>query len=154
MPVSKNGPLTAALMLAVPQTALAAQTISSVSLTIDSNISVGDDDSDVDVTTSSSKYEVEDVEVTNEPVEWEEDDKPKLKITLTANDDYTFASGFSKSNVSLSGDDGTVTSVSRSSSTLKVYVTLDELEGDDDDYELDSLELQVVLLRIGWGHAG
>ena len=137
-------PMAAALLLFVPQTALAASTISSVSLTIDSNISVGDSDSDVEVSTNSSKYDVEEVEVTNEPSdEWEEDDKPKLKITLEANDDYTFKSGFSKSNVDLDGDDGTVTSVSRSSDTLKVYVTLDALDEDDeDDYELDVYELE------------
>ena len=52
--------------------------------------------------------------------------------------DYYFASGFSKSSVSLSGSDGTVTSVSRSSSdTLIVYVTLDALDDDDSDHDLD-----------------
>ncbi len=43
-----------------------------------------------------------------------------------------------KSSVSLSGSDGTVTSVSRSSSdTLIVYVTLDALDDDDSDHDLD-----------------
>ena len=65
-------------------------------------------------------------------------DKPKFKITIYADDDYYFASGFSKSSVSLSGSDGTVTSVSRSSSdTLVVYVTLDALDDDDSDHDLD-----------------
>ncbi len=92
--------------------------ITSVSLQIDSDITAGDSDSDVEVTSSSSRYDVDDVEVTNEPDdEWEEDDKPRLKITLTAEDGYYFASGsVTKSDVSLSGDDGTVTSVSRSDS--------------------------------------
>ena len=63
---------------------------------------------------------------------------PEIRITLTADDDYYFASGFSKSSVSLSGSDGTVTSVSRSSSdTLIVYVTLDALDDDDSDHDLD-----------------
>ena len=77
--------------------------------------------------------------ITNEPSdEWDDGDKPKLKITLYADDDYYFASGFSKSSVSLSGSDGTVTSVSRSSSdTLIVYVTLDALDDDDSDHDLD-----------------
>ncbi len=118
--------------------------ITSVSLQIDSDITAGDSDSDVEVTSSSSRYDVDDVEVTNEPDdEWEEDDKPRLKITLTAEDGYYFASGsVTKSDVSLSGDDGTVTSVSRSDSdTLLVYVTLDALE-DDGDYELEVYGLE------------
>ena len=135
-------PLTAitamALALSVPMTSLAASKISSVSLKISSEIGAGDSGSDVEVTTSSSKYDVSDTEVTNEPDdEWEDGDKPKLKVTLTADDDYTFASGFSKSDVSLSGDDGKVTSVSRSSDELVVYITLDALDGDDGDYDLD-----------------
>lgn len=136
--------LTSAIcMLSVPATttALAAtgRKISSVPLSIESEIEVGDTDSDVTVFTSSSKFDVDDVVVTNEPSdEWDDGDKPKLKITLYADDDYYFASGFSKSSVSLSGSDGTVTSVSRSSGdTLIVYVTLDALDDDDSDYDLD-----------------
>lgn len=137
-------PLAAAMVLAVPQTALAASTISSVSLTIESNITAGDSDSDVEVTTDSSKYDVEEVEVRNEPDdEWEEGDNPKLKITLVADDDYTFKSGFSKSSVDIDGDDGTVTSVSRSSDELIVYVTLDDLDEDDDDDDDDDYDLDV-----------
>lgn len=130
------------MVFAAPQTALAASTISSVSITIDSSITAGDSDSDVEVTTDSSKYDVEEVEVRNEPDdEWEEGDNPKLKITLTAEDGYSFKSGFSKSNVDIDGDDGNVTSVSRSSDELIIYVTLEDLD-DDDDYDLDVDELE------------
>ena len=135
--------LTSAIcMLSVPAATTALATtgtkISSVPLSIESEIQAGDTDSDVTVSTSSSKFDVDDVVVTNEPSdEWDDGDKPKLKITLYADDDYYFASGFSKSSVSLSGSDGTVTSVSRSSGdTLIVYVTLDALD-DDSDYDLD-----------------
>ena len=123
--------LTAALAAMLPFSASAAtgNKISSISLRIDSEIVAGDSGSDVDVT--------------NEPRdEWEDGDKPKLKVTLTAAEDYYFpTSGLTKSDVSLSGDDGTVTSVSRSSSdTFRVYITLEALDDDDDDdsdYELD-----------------
>ncbi len=137
--------LTAALAAALPFSAAAASgdKISSISLRIDSEIVAGDSGSDVEVTSRSGRYDVEEVEVTNEPRdEWEDGDKPKLKVTLTAAEDYYFpTSGLTKSDVSLSGDDGTVTSVSRSSSdTFRVYITLEALDDDDDDdsdYELD-----------------
>lgn len=118
-------------VLLCPITAKAEIKITSISLSIDSSIVAGDYGSDVEVTSSSSRYEVEDVEVTNEPDdEWEEGDNPKLKITLTASEGYYFSSsGLTKSNVTLKGDGGTVTSVKRSDSvTFLVYVTLDELE--------------------------
>ena len=135
--------LTSAIcMLSVPNTTVLAATgtkINSVPLSIESEIEAGDTDSDVTVSTSSSEFDIDDVVITNEPSdEWDDGDKPKLKITLYADDDYYFASGFSKSSVSLSGSDGTVTSVSRSSSdTLIVYVTLDALDDDDSDHDLD-----------------
>ena len=136
--IPMTGIMTAVLMAAQPCLALAATgtKITSISLEIDSGITAGDSDSDVEVTSGSSRYDVEDVEVTNEPSdEWEEDDKPKLKVTLVADDDYYFpSSGLTKSDVDLDGDDGTVTSIRRSGSdTLYVYITLDALEEDDDD---------------------
>lgn len=134
--------LAAVILTAIsPITSLAATgtSISSVSLRIESDITAGDSGGDVEVTSSSSRFIVDDVEVTNEPDdEWEGSDKPRVKITLEAEDDYYFPSGFSKSSVSLSGDDATVSSVSRSGSdTLVVNVTLEALEDDDSDYDLD-----------------
>ena len=116
--------------------------INSVALSIESEIEAWDTDSDVTVSTSSSEFDIDDVVITNEPSdEWDDGDKPKFKITLYADDDYYFASGFSKSSVSLSGSDGTVTSVSRSSSdTLVVYVTLDALDDSDHDLDVSGLE--------------
>jgi glucan-binding YG repeat protein len=134
---------TAIFMAAFPLSSIAAtQTkISSVSLDIDSDIEAGSSSSDVTVTTSSSKYSVEETTVTNTPNDdWEDGDKPKLKVYVEADDDYYFASGFSKSSVSISGSDGTITSVSRSSSSeLIVYITLDAL----DDYSSSSYDLDV-----------
>jgi hypothetical protein len=131
--------MTAVVLAAVPMTALAATgtSISSVSLYISSEIEAGESGGDVTVTSSSSKFSINDTEVTNDPDgEWKNGNKPKLKVTLEAEDDYYFDSGFSKSSVSLSGSDGTVSSVSRSSSKLIVYITLDALEDDENDHEL------------------
>lgn len=116
--------------------------ISSVTLRVESEIEVGDSGSDVEVTTTSDKYEVDDVEVTNEPDdEWEDGDNPKIRVTLVAEDGYYFKSGFSKSDVTLRGDDATVSSVSRSREELTVTITLDDLEGDASDYDLEVYDL-------------
>ncbi len=131
--------MTAVVLAAIPMTALAAAgtSISSVSLYISSEIEAGESGGDVTVTSSSSKFSINDTEVTNEPDGgWKNGSKPKLKVTLDAEDDYYFASGFLKSSVNLSGSDGTVSSVSRSSSKLIVYITLDALEDDESDHEL------------------
>ncbi len=147
--------LAAALMFAVPmafampRTVLAeeeedAEIISGVSLTIDSSIHAGEDNSNVEVTTDDSEYEVDYVEVRNEPKErWCDGDKPRIKITLTTDEeDYIFESGFSKNDVDLSGDEAEVTSVSRRKDKLTVSVTLAELEGDGDDgYDLEVYDL-------------
>ena len=129
----------AAVLMTSPFTAMAATStkISGVSLRIASDIEVGSSGADVSVSTISSKYYVEEVEIKNEPSdEWEDGDKPKIKVTLEAADDYYFASGFSKGDVNLIGNDGTVTSVSRTSSTLVVSITLEALEGES-EYDLD-----------------
>ena len=141
--------LTASMLLnALPMTALAASSISSIKLDIDSQITSGDDSSEVEVTThsDSAHYEVSDVEVTNEPSsEWKDSSRPKLKVTISADDDYKFGS-ISKSNVDLYGDDATVTSVKKSDGDLVINITLDRLDNNDDDddddgdYELDVTE--------------
>lgn len=123
---------------AVPLTALADTAIDRVSLEISSDIVPGDDSKDVDVSTSSSRYDVDDVEVTNKPSgDWDEGDEPKIRVTLKAENNYYFKSGFSKSDVDLSGDDAEVTSVSRSRDELRVSIRLAELEDEDYDGEYD-----------------
>ena len=132
------------LLTLMCSTAMAASRteINSVSLEVESEIEAGDSSSNVDVYSDSGRYSVSDVEVTNEPKdEWDDNDKPKLKVTVDAEDDYYFPSGFSKSDVDLSGADGRVTSVTRKSSTLFVYITLDSLEGSS-DRDLDVYELE------------
>ena len=91
---------------------------------------------------------VDEVVITNEEDEWEEGDKPKLKITVGADEDYAFASGLGKSDVILYEETGPVTSVTRSGSRkLYIYVTLPEIEeieedvSDYEDYDLDVYNL-------------
>ena len=133
--------LTAALISgAMPVTALADTAIDSVSLDISSEIVPDDDNNDVDVSVDSSHCDVDDVEVTNEPSgDWEAGDEPRIRVTLAADRDYYFASGFDEKDVDLSGDDGEVTSVSRSRDELRISIRLAELEDEDydGDYDLD-----------------
>lgn len=117
--------------------------ISSVTLTISSDIEAGDDSGSVDVTTTADTYEVTDVDIVNDEGEWVSGDVPRVEITLSADDDYYFAS-MSKSKVTLKGDDATYVTSHRedSSSTLILTVKLDELEGsmeiDDVNWEDDN----------------
>ena len=80
------------------------------------------------------------MEVTNVPKdEWESDDKPRLKITLWTEDDYSFASGIGKDKIQLSGDTGKVTSWSAGmeQEKLTIVVTLDSLDGYNGEHMLD-----------------
>ena len=129
-----------AMMSAFPGYAASRKKITSVSVSIKADIEPETDFGQeiIEIESSSNRYSVDGYEILNEGFYWTEDMTPEIRITLTADDDYYFASGFSKSSVSLSGSDGTVTSVSRSSSdTLVVYVTLDALDDDDSDHDLD-----------------
>ena len=135
------------LVLCASFTALGAarkKTIQSVYLYITSYIEAGTQNDYVNVECQSRHCYVDEVEVTNVPKdEWESDDKPRLKITLWADDDYSFDSGIGKSKIQLSGDTGNVTSVSRNGKgKLTVVVTLDDLDGYDGEHMLgiDSLE--------------
>ncbi|MGN0986588.1 MAG: hypothetical protein ACI4OO_01995 [Otoolea sp.] len=135
--------VTAAAILSMPHTALAEEEdrtpIGEITIDISSSIDVGDVGSEVDASTDSDECEITTVDVTNEPSDkWKHKDKPKLEITLEADHDYYFASGFNKKKVNLTGDSATVTSVKRKGKEeLRVIVTLKALKGTDSDYELD-----------------
>lgn len=124
---------------------LASEKIEDITLEIESSIYAGESGSDVEVIVDNEGCYVDSVTVTNEPDEWEEDDKPKIRIILKTEDDYIFASGLGKDDVALDEDEGTVTSVSRTSTKLTINVTLAELyysdDYDDEDYDLDVYEL-------------
>ena len=131
-----------AACLAMSFPAMADESIREIYLDITSNIVAGEEGGDVDVDVDDDGYYVEDVEIRNEPSgEWEDGDKPRIRVTLSADDDYKF-SGISEDDVDLSGDGGTVTDVSYSSSTARVYITLSRLDDDGDDaYDLDITDL-------------
>ena len=120
------------------------KTIKSVYLYITSEIETGTQNDYVKVISQSNRCWVDETEVTNVPKnDWESDDKPRLKITLRTDEDYSFVSGISKSKINLSGDTGKVTSISRKGdSKLIVYVTLDSLEGYDGSRFLDVDDLE------------
>ena len=118
--------------------------VEEVTLDVTSSIEVKDSGSDVEVTTDSEGCYIANVDVTNEPNgEWKHKDKPRVEVTLEAESDYYFKSGFGKKKVSLTGSKGTVSSVRRKSAEeLIVTVTLKALKADDNDYELDTDEVE------------
>lgn len=137
------------ILTAMAMTAMAAfpamadtETIEDVSLTIDSEIYAEYDDSyvEVEVDTDGCYLDEDDVTITNEPSNgWDEDDVPKLKIVVQADDGYKFKSSslWDEADVDIDGD-GEVTSVTRTSSTkLTIRVTLPAVEYDDDYYDDD-----------------
>jgi hypothetical protein len=110
--------------------------ISSVTLTIDADVTVGESGGSISVDVpSSAHYSYSGYEFDDDSTEWEAGDKPKIEITLTADDDYYFSSP----TVKLKGDDATVSSRSyeNDKETMIVTIRLDALEG---NYELDEVE--------------
>ncbi len=136
--------LAALLALVCAMSAFAAEDrtkISSVTITINYDITAGDEDADITASCSSSHYDVTDVEITNDEGYWSAGDVPRVEITLEADDDYYFGS-MSSSSVSLKGDGATYSSSRRtdSNSTLIVTVKLDAVEGTYELYWCDWLD--------------
>ena len=135
----------AALLAAIPFQAFASRDtenrspVGSIGLNVSSSIHVGDESSDVDVSLDFGDCDISNVDVINEPSgKWVDKDKPKLEVTLEADDDYYFKSGYAKKNVTLSGDSATVTSIKRKGDEeLRVVITLKALKGTSSDYSLD-----------------
>ena len=84
----------------------------------------------MDVSLDFGDCDISNVDVINEPSgKWVDKDKPKLEVTLEADDDYYFKSGYAKKNVTLSGDSATVTSIKRKGDEeLRVVITLKALK--------------------------
>lgn len=106
--------------------------ITKIYLTVDSSIEAGDSDSDVNVTKSDGKFSIDEVEVTNDTGEWDPGDKPKIKVTLEANDGYYFSTTSSSAFKFYGNADVSSVSASRknSNSTMTVTITLEALTGD------------------------
>ena len=104
--------------------------ITSVSITIDSDITVGDSGGSVTASANGSNYDVTDVDIVNDDGEWVDGDVPREEITLEADSDYYFNS-MTKEKVTLKGSKATYVSSRRqdSSYTLIITVKLDSLEG-------------------------
>ena len=109
-------------MLAFP--VMASEKIEEVTIDI-SAVLTDSDNLEVEAEVSDDGCYVDEVTVTNTPSgDWNDSTKPKVKVTLGAESGYTFSTGLGRSDVYLGNDDQTVTSVSRSTSKLSVYVTL------------------------------
>lgn len=123
----------------------AATEIKKVKLTLSAEVYAEEDDYwvEADVTTAGC-YIDDEAEFTNEPSDyiWDEGDVPKVKVVVEAEDDYKFASGISKDDVTLNGP-GKVTSVSRSSRKLTIKISLPEVEYSDNYYEDVDSDLSV-----------
>ena len=122
-------------MLAFP--VMASERIEEVTIDI-SAVLTDSDNLEVEAEVSDDGCYVDEVTVTNTPSgDWNDSTKPKVKVTLGAESGYTFSTGLGRSDVYLGNDDQTVTSVSRSTSKLSVYVTLPKIEDIDTDYDSD-----------------
>lgn len=134
--------LTVLLSMAAAFPVFAMETIDYLTLDIWAGFSVGSSSTDISVGVQEDGCYVDDMEVTNASGEWEASDRPKVCLTVMADEEYEFNSDFSKDDVEIVDGYGTVTSVSRSGNqTLKVYVTLrrvdqlnDKYSEEDDDY--------------------
>ena len=108
--------------------------IDSVTLEVYTDIRAGDMYGDVEVSGDEDGYTVDKVELVNEPkMGWEAGDRPKVQVTLEAGAAYYFSSGFSRSDIILEGDEGSVSSIQKKSSTLWVTITLEALDEEDEE---------------------
>ena len=138
---------TAAMVFGLPMTSLASNrtSIGSVSITVSSEIEVGSTSSDVEVTSNNSLYDVYNVSVTNVPSDgWDPDDNPKVQIKLELSDSDDYQWSVTKSNISVSGDSGTVSFVSGGSGHgyLTIVYTLADLDEIDTDWE-ENMDLDI-----------
>lgn len=105
-----------------------------MTLEVYSDIRAGDMYGDVEVSGDEDGYTVDKVELVNEPkMGWEAGDRPKVQVTLEAGTAYYFSSGFSRSDIILEGDEGSVSSIQKKSSTLWVTITLEALDEEDEE---------------------
>lgn len=125
----------------VPQTAFAADYVNTVSITLNFDLKDGETipsisggytgDTEAEITIPDNKwYEIADVEWSSDKYETAElGEAYRMKVTLTARDDYEFRSSYSSSKIKIRG--GELVSVRRGSSRDELVVTLktDKVEG-------------------------
>ena len=119
--------------------------IESVTLEVYSDIRAGDSRSEVEVSGDEDGYTVDRVYLANEPkLGWKAGDRPEVEVTLEAGPDYYFASGFSRGDINLEGDAGSVIDLEKKASTVWVTIALDALDGEagsESDEEEDTGKL-------------
>lgn len=145
-----------AATLAFPAFAAETEKIEEVTLIIESNITVGETESidsvEVDVDTEGCYVDWDNLTITNEPDDgWDEDDKPKLKVIVKAEEGYAFSTALTKDNVYLDDEEGTVSGFSRSTSKVTITVTLPPVEEYEDDY--DDYDLEMERSDLAWDAA-
>lgn len=134
--------LTAAMMLGISAPAFAAskEQVDGITLEVNYELSNGMSKSDIDI--SCDDEEVSSVSISS-VTNNEYGKKPKVTLKVKADSDYSFkiSSGdnkytFSKNNISLTGDEATLTKCTVSSSSLSLTLTLPKI-GSTDDSALD-----------------
>ena len=132
-------------LMAVPAYAASSDVIQKVRLRVDVKIEDGDStfglttgyfgDEEADVMVpSDARYDIEDAVWTKEPSggEWELGATPKIKVTLTAMDDYYFSGTYGSSKISVEGAEF-VSASRKDRDTLVVNFTLKTVGGQLDD---------------------
>ena len=106
--------------------------ITEIPLTFEYSFETGSSSGDVYVSTGSYQFSVDDVEITNEDDDWRSGDRPRIKVYLSAHNNYYFSTT-KESSFTFSGDDADFVSASvkESKSVMIVTVKLDELESGD-----------------------
>ncbi len=140
-----TGAVMTAALCAMPFTAFAStkKSVSSVKMTIEGDFELDGDSYDVNIDTSASTYSVDGYRLSSTIPSngWQTNSHPIIVVTLSLEDPDEYKwSVSSTSKVSVSGDSGSVTSVSKSGNYLNVTFKFGSLSGssssDSDDYDL------------------
>ena len=99
--------------------------ITSIKLELKDNLQLGsalDEDEELEIDTTADNYSVTEWEIDNEGFTWGPEHKPRVKVTISAEDDYYFS--VSKDKVKIKGDEATVYNTKKENSQTLI-VTLD-----------------------------
>ena len=99
--------------------------ITAIKLEVKDNLQLGsalDEEDELEIETSADSYGVAEWEIDNECFTWNSEHKPRVKVTVTADDDYYFS--VSKDKVKIKGDSAKVVSTKKEDSQTLI-ITLD-----------------------------
>ena len=99
--------------------------ITAIKLEVKDNLQLGsalDEEDELEIETSADSYGVAEWEIDNEGFTWNSEHKPRVKVTVTADDDYYFS--VSKDKVKIKGDAAKVVSTKKEDSQTLI-ITLD-----------------------------